>query len=319
MVTSEIAFPLSAFHLCHHTLFFIPTGVETGTQPSQSPSTVSVAIACRSIQKIRGKYSTLVTKSCKRLQTRRIDVEALRTFLVTMCSSPSSRDGSDTVTTVIESAKSLDEIFRALGKHGLWDFLNYYLLQSIVEEFASDDSELNGMMEQYQKDLTGHILTQKIQTYLIAMSDSESSADEVVTVPNPKLFKVLATKCEANVTEHTLSYVSDLHQSLAQQFALPKCAMILHNIAEGCINISWCIPTNLDKHVTRMVKETSNKFAEEHIMRVMLEEQCIYFKPFSMESKPLLHEPKPPFLEAGPETETEALKRKVCCLDSLSL
>ena len=74
-----------------------------------------------------------------------------------MYSSPNSRDGSDTVTTMLEVSKNLDRIFCALGKHGLWDYINYYLLQSIIEEFAGDDDELNGMMEQYQQDLTGYI------------------------------------------------------------------------------------------------------------------------------------------------------------------
>ena len=114
----------------------------------------------------------LVTKSRKRLQYREIDVEDIQTFLVTLYSSPNSRDGSGIVTTVLESAKSLDEIFRALGKYGLWDYLNYYLLESIIKEFARDDKELNSMMEQYQQDLTGHILALRIQTYLDATKHS---------------------------------------------------------------------------------------------------------------------------------------------------
>ena len=88
----------------------------------------------------------------------------------------------------MESARCLDEIFRAFGEYEFWDYLNYYLLQDIIEEFASDDDELIGMMEQYQRDLTGYLLTVKIQEYLeathnkhsITMSDSENSDDEIV-------------------------------------------------------------------------------------------------------------------------------------------
>ena len=226
-------------------------------------------------------------------------------FLVTMYSSPDSKDGSDTVTTVVESAKSLDEIFRALSKHRRWDYINYYLLQSIIEQFADDDDELNGMMEQYQKDLTGHILTLRIQEYLdatkypLAMSDSENSADEVNPLKQKyELFRKLTAKCEVNITDHTLNYVIDLWQSLAKQFALPRPAMVLHDIAEGCIGITWLIPANLVKHVMWMARESAKMFAEENVLSVTLEEQCIY----SMETEPSL-----------PETETAALE-KVCCL-----
>ena len=155
-----------------------------------------------------------MTKSRKKLQNRNIDVDDVQTFLVTMYSSPDSEDGSETVTTVVESARSLDEIFRVLSKHGLWDYINYYLLQSIIEHFVSDDKELNRMMEQYQEDLTGYVLTLRIQTYLdatkdpIAMSDSGNSTDEVVPLQqNHELFRKLTVKCEVNVTNHTLSYV----------------------------------------------------------------------------------------------------------------
>ena len=78
--------------------------------------------------------------------------------------------------------------------------------------------------------------------------------------------------------------------------------MILHNIAEGSIGITWLIPANLVKYVTRMVQKTSSVFAEKHILRVMLEEQCIY----PMETEPPLLETEPPLLETDPPLlETE--------------
>ena len=274
------------------------TCTDTGTQSatsSQDPSTV--AIAQRNIRKIQGKFSTLVTKSRTKLQVKGINVEDVQMFLITMYSSPGSKDGSDTVTTVVESARSLDEIFRALSKHRLWDYINYYLLQSIIEAFADDDDELNGMMEQYQEDLTGHILTLRIQTYLDAtkhpIATSDSDNEVVPPQQDYKLFRKLTVKCEVNITNHTLSYVVNLWRSLAKQFALPRPAMILHEMAEGCIGITWLIPANMVKHVTRMAQ---NIFAEENVLRVTLEEQCIY---------PM--ETKPPLLE----TEKAALKRKV--------
>ena len=252
----------------------------------------------------------LVTKSRRRLQIRAINIEDVQTFLITMYSSPNSSDGSDVVTTVLESATSLDKIFRALSKHRLWDYLNYFLLQSIIEEFASDDDELNDMMGEYQKDLTGHILTLRIQTYLDAshyehsiVGEGENTTNEIATSPPPRqLFRKLSVKVEANVTDHSLNYVTDLWRSLAKLILLPQPAMILHNIAEGCVGIIWLIPANLVKHVIRMARETSNKFAEQKIQNVMLEEQCIY--PMDTEPPPL-------------ESEGAGFKRKVWLLNLL--
>ena len=202
---------------------------------------------------------------------------------------------------VVKSAASLQEIFLALSEHGLWDYLNYYLLQSIIEAFARDDKELNSMMEQYQKDLTGHILTLRIQTFLDATKHpiaTSHSDNEVASLQQDyELFRKLTAKCEVNVTNHTLGYVVDLWRSLAKQFALPQPAMILHDIAKGCIDITWLIPANMVKYITQMAQETTNMFAEENVRRVALEEQCIY----SMETE----------LEAKLETEAATLKGKV--------
>ena len=111
-------------------------------------------------------------------------------------------------------------------------------MQSIIEVFPDDDHELNGVMEQYQQDLTGHILTQRIQTYLDASHqqhlNATSDIDNSAATPKHELFKRLSVKIDVNVSDHSLSYVNDLWRSLANQFALPQPAMILHNVAMGC-------------------------------------------------------------------------------------
>ena len=88
-----------------------------------------------------------------------------------------------------------------------------------------------------------------------------------------------------------MSHVMPTHQVL-----LPRPAVILHSIAEGCIGITWLIPTNLVNHVTIMVRKSSSMFAKQDILQVILEEQCIY--PMS----------KPPLRESY----ASILKTKVC-------
>ena len=243
----------------------------------------------RNIAMIKTKFSALTTRSCTSLQTRNISVLDVVKFLTIMYSSPDSRDGFDTVFTVLETAKNLDEICCLLSKYRLWDHINYFLLQSIIEKFADDDVELKSMMKQYQKDLTGHILALKIPAYLIATdaykhseNSTTNSKDDInltfsfSSEEMQDLFKKLQVKVDAKITDHSFSYIIDLWESLSEQFVLPQPAMILHEIAEGCIGITWLIPANLVKYVTKMAQETSDMFAKQHILGVMLDEQCIY-------------------------------------------
>ena len=131
-----------------------------------------------------------------------------------MCSSCDSRDVSDMVTSILNSVASLGEVFIALSKHRLWDYINYYLLQSIIEHFVSDDKKLNGMMKQYQKDLSGHTLALGIEKCLYL--DATNSVQINPAFPPP-----------TNVTCHSFSYVKDLWRSLQNQFSLPNLERML--------------------------------------------------------------------------------------------
>ena len=135
-----------------------------------------------------------------------------------MCSSCDSSD--DMVATNVESAQDLDEIFRALSKNGFWDYLKYYPLQNIIEQFASDDVELKDKMEEYQKDLSGHTLALGIQRCMCLDTTDQVQTISGFTPP-------------ADVTDHSLNYVKSLWRSLENQFSLPKLEEFLHDTSES--------------------------------------------------------------------------------------
>lgn len=231
------------------------------------------------ILQIKGEFAILVTTAGKHLQKKGVDVKDIQMFLITIYSSPGSTDGSDLVITVLESATSLSEIFRALSKYRLWDYRNYYLLKLIIEKFANDDHELNTMLEKYQEDLKSHILVQKMKPFLDAFKTSagENLSNELVLPP--ELFKNLTIKVGVDITKRSLLYVDELWNFLTHQFSLPRPALILHRIAKGCVSIMWLIPSTLVEHITRIIGKNPNIFASDsdlHILRVMLEGQCIY-------------------------------------------
>ena len=137
------------------------------------------------------------------------------------------------VITVVESATTLGGVFRALSKHKVWDYRNYHLLQFIVKKFGRDDHELNTMMEEYQEDFKSHILVQKLEPFLDAVTpfNGENSTDKMV--PSQELFKDLKVKVGVNITEASLLYVEELWEFLAHQVSLPRAALILRRFAKG--------------------------------------------------------------------------------------
>ena len=261
---------------------------------------------------IKGRFATLVTTSSRNLQYREISVDRVKTYLIIMYSSPDTMDANNTVNSVLGSASSFDELFRKLSEHGYWNYHNHFLLQNIIDKFAHDDIELKGMIQQYQRDLTGHILALHIPTYLDAINaykDPTSNSENSTTSISSELFEKLQVKVKVKITDHSVKYVFDLWHALKDQFVLPKPALIFHSIAEGCINITWLLPANLVKHITKMVQDNSSMFAKQQILKMMLEKQCIY--PVDIECKPPLPEFEPIKQKVNVQTSAESM-RYVC-------
>ena len=76
--------------------------------------------------------------------------------------------------------------------------------------------------------------------------------------------------------------------------------MILHDIPKGCIDITWLIPANLVKYIMQMAHETANMLANEQILRVTLEDRCIYPMETKLASESTFLETEPSLLQSKP-------------------
>jgi len=154
---------------------------------------------------------------------------------------------------------------------GEWDFVNYYLLESIIEEYGDDRTR--EMMKQYKQDLTGYMLATKIKDHLDAVDI------EHPTISQKELYSSLTIKVKGvNISSQSLEYVKDLWESLGEQFSLPKHTLVLYKIADGCVEISWCVPVKLAAYITRRAKESEQYFEEQQFLQVSFNGVHIYNK-----------------------------------------
>ena len=111
-------------------------------------------------QVIRCQFASIVSKAADTLQKKGISVEDLVLFLVTACS---SEDDSDFVAEVTKSPSTIPVILRAIGSRGP---RNFYLLQSLVNVFASDDDQLQLDIQHYKRKLAESFPQAEIEPYL---------------------------------------------------------------------------------------------------------------------------------------------------------
>ena len=204
-----------------------------------------------------------------KLDSKEITSNRFRLFLGNLYSCQGKMNGNQFLRKLLKPSASISEMLETLTVEGVWDFMNYYLLESIIEEYGDDRTK--AMMERYKQDLTGYMLVTKIKDHLDAV-DLEHS-----TIPHEELFSLLTTKTDGvNITNQSLKYVKDLWESLRKQFSLPKHILVLYKISDGCLEITWRIPSKIASYVIRKAKESEEYFREQHFLRVSVDGVHIY-------------------------------------------
>lgn len=258
------------------------------------------------------KYASLFTMALSMLQGKNIDASVLRAFLTALYLPDDTRemdaieiDPNRFASEILGSTRSLSEIFQSLAKNGLLTYQNFYVLRSIINHFADDDTDddirIKEKLHEYEQSLAGYFLATKIMDYLnTEVEQSEQPRSEPNTlvgtvkayvtkmlakfaskfwsllVNHQQSLDELSVKVKAKVTEKTLNYVKELRDSLAYQVRLPVTALLFDKIAEGCLEITWLIPFHLTHFTTGRLQESTDFFREQKILRVTIAGRCVY-------------------------------------------
>ena len=238
--------------------------------PSEQTTPVIAAVASRNRMIIGRKWGALVAHTDEVLQdkldSKVITKRRFRLFLGNLYSCQRKMNGNQFLRKLLKPSTSISEMLETLTVECEWSFLNYYLLESIIEEYGDDATK--EMMEQYKQDLNGYMLATKIIDYLDTV-DLEHPKRRMLPIPQRELFAMVTMKIKGvNITEHTLKYVKDLWESLGKQFSLPKHIFVLYKIGGGCLEIAWCIPSQLATYIIRKAMESGNYFTEQNFFRV---------------------------------------------------
>lgn len=207
-----------------------------------------------------------------KLDKKEICMNGVRHVLGRLFSYEGIMNGSGFVQKVLKPSTNINEMFELLTAEELWDFMNYYPLECIIDEYGDDAT--TKMMEQYKQDLTGYMLTTAIKDHLDA--DLEHPTRRIRPMPRKKLFSKLSCKLNVKITNHSLDYVRDVWKSLAELFSLPILTLLLREIAEGCLEIMWWFPSELVAYVSQAAKENELYFKMQQFVWVSVDGVRIY-------------------------------------------
>ena len=225
---------------------------------------------------ISAKYATLLANVYSTLQQKGIDVREFLLFVVARFPPGDC----------IPHTGDLAEIFEAITRNRLWDFLNYQPLEDIVQHFGGNDEKMKDCMKEYKAHLVGFKACTKILNYL-SVVESDSSFDESDSdsdqpnLPKPRRYDVryyrkLSLKLKVKVTDQSLSYIDDIWRSVSEYLMLPPLSVLLDHICKGSLTVVWLIPTGLVPQSLKRIRQGSDFFQQNSIVSVTLDDQCVY-------------------------------------------
>ena len=165
----------------------------------------------------------------------------------------------------ITHSESMEEIFGVLNLY--WDFLNYTLLEHIVTEFGTNDTK--AAMAKYISELVAFRKTTKLSAFIAHWPCSGN-------VP-PDMSKLVTKIKKKDWSNCTLEDVEQFKRTLTQKLLLPSFAVILRDAEQGCISLTWLIPSSITLLLSKDIHTIKLEwFKEHHIERLIIDGQDLY-------------------------------------------
>ena len=151
-----------------------------------------------------------------------------------------------------------------------WDFLNYTLLEHIVTKFGNNDTK--AAMAKYVYELVAFRKATKLSDFI-----THWPCIGRVPPDMSKLVTKIGKEREKYWSNCTLEDVEQFRTTLTQKLLLPSFATLLTDAEEGCISITWMIPSSIVKLLSKDTLNTEMEwFKEHHIERLAIDGQDLY-------------------------------------------
>ena len=230
----------------------------------------SAVFTCENRQAIKDKFADFQTKVCNKLFKSGVDVEQFRLFVTNQfppgyCIPP--------------PPANLIEIFKAITQHGLWDYWHYSPLVRLVQTFGAGDSEMKGWIQIYKNDLRSYQLVTTVEDCIEPECDASaahSSAEKAKD--DPRYFTQVEWKTDSIFVNHSLQYLAEVWEMFSSHYLLPDSppTTLLDRVRKGCVSITWLVPSKLIRQLVKIAKIDTHFFQKHRILKVTVEDQCVY-------------------------------------------
>ena len=179
-------------------------------------------------------------------------------------------------TSYIVHLDTLALLFDSVTKHTVWEYLKFDLAGSLVELFTQKDQICVELLEDYQRDFTGYLLTTEIVHHIAAKRGAGPTATPPDNIPSEELCSKLTVKLAIDITTHSLKYVEEVWKTLLRRSQLPKHTLLLWDIAESSLMITWLFPKNKAAELADAILRNTHELRLKRVYLITINKSVIF-------------------------------------------
>ena len=195
-----------------------------------------------------------------------IDVQDIKLYLTNL--SVSIREDTDCRVFTHHQAEiitcsTLTQVFQWLTIHGFWSFLNYYLLERLVDRYGNE--ALRASVNAFKADMEQFKCEMKLVDFLPAWSGRCPHFTE-------SDFQVIILRLHTDWSECTLANVAEIEGYLESRFLINRFILRFANGRPGSVVIMWLVPSHVIEYIKKVAMEIGkHSLIEEGIIEVKFE------------------------------------------------
>ena len=163
-------------------------------------------------------------------------------------------------------AKNIEEVF--ITANDYWDFLNYSLLQHIINRFGSND------MRKEMETFATEILVFRKKTRIKPFSKVYKIRCDF---KNDKRKKIVSELKEIDFSTATLEDVEKYRSDLCSELSLPEFSLQLAEIQDGSMMLTWLVSKSLVAHVQKTIKPSSPTMKKHNVSLFIVDGFVAYY------------------------------------------
>lgn len=164
----------------------------------------------------------------------------------------------------IRKAEKVEDVF--FTAEGYWDFLNYSLLQHLIDRHATD--KIKDEMEEHDD----RIKVFRKETFLCTFSKAYKRKPKQVD----HKFREMVTEHDMDWSVATLEVVEQFRNCVCSELSLRKFCLQLAAVTLGSVVITWLVSASLVAYIEKAIKFNSQCLRIYHVSHITVDGHIIY-------------------------------------------